>query len=148
MENVNINVLQDQFKIMLCMLSHVSLHRFGQMQDDQQLNLCMMNGASHIQLNRDLNYCDNMKRVTTYLYFKIFLFNWCPLFVNCKKKFVYVCVLFVYLFQFVHCGNLSILMVLEYFMYNLETCHMHCLQDHIMLHSFQHTILLAYFLKQ
>jgi len=35
MENVNINVLQDQFKIMLCMLSHVSLHRFGQMQDDQ-----------------------------------------------------------------------------------------------------------------
>ncbi len=109
---------------------------------------CKMNGASHIQLNRDLNYCDNMKRVTTYLYFKIFLFDWCPLFVNCKNICVYVCVLFVYSFQFVHCGNLSILMVLEYFMYNLETCHMQCLQDHIMmLHSFQHTILLAFFLN-
>jgi hypothetical protein len=35
MENVNINVLQDKFKNELCMLSHVSLHHFGQMQDDQ-----------------------------------------------------------------------------------------------------------------
>jgi hypothetical protein len=35
MEIVNINVFQDKFKIVSCMLSHVSLHHFGQMQDDQ-----------------------------------------------------------------------------------------------------------------
>jgi hypothetical protein len=34
------------------------------MQDDQELNLvCIMNGGSYNQLNKELNHCDNVRRV-------------------------------------------------------------------------------------
>jgi hypothetical protein len=31
-----------------------------------------------------------MSRITTYLYFNNFLFNWCPIFIKCKECFVHL----------------------------------------------------------
>jgi hypothetical protein len=50
--------------------------------------------------------------------------------------------LFMYYFQFMDRENLSISMVLELFWYNLEKCHLHNLQNHLMLYNFQDIILL------
>ncbi len=38
------------------------------------------------------------------------------------------------------CENLSISMVLEFFWYNPRKCHLHHLQNHLMLHNFQDII--------
>jgi hypothetical protein len=46
----------------------------------------------------------------------------------------------MYYFQFMDCENLSISMVLELFWYNREKCHLHHLQNHLMLHNFQDII--------
>ncbi len=88
-----------------------------------------------------MNPCDRMRMITTYLYFNNFLFNWCLVFIKCKK-FLILREFFVLVFQFVDCVNLFILMILNEFLYNFEKNHLYCLQDHLTLHSFQIKVLL------
>ncbi len=49
-----------------------------------------MYSAPNSQLNRELYSCTSMSRITTYLYFNNFLFNWCPIFIKCKECFVHL----------------------------------------------------------
>jgi hypothetical protein len=39
-------------------------------------------------LYRELNFCDNLGRVATYLYFYNFLFNRCPFFIDYRELFI------------------------------------------------------------
>ncbi len=83
MGKVNISVLLNKYGIMLCMWGHVLLHRMDQMPYDQDLNLV------HNVYCRELDSCNDMGRIGTYLYFNKFSINWCSFF--CKSRKFIVC---------------------------------------------------------
>ncbi len=99
-------------------------------------------------MNLELDFCGDMDKIATYLYFSNFLFNWCPFYVKSKKCFV--CLWnFKSLcwFQFEGFGNASIWMIVKGLLYNLQKFCLQHLQDHLMLHSSLHMIQLTYFFK-
>ncbi len=71
---------------MLYMVNHVLLHMSNQMLIDQVLNLL----HSIWYLYKELNSCDNVGRIATYLYFFNFIFNRFPSFIDYKELFINV----------------------------------------------------------
>jgi len=63
---------------MLYMVNHVLLHMSNQMLNDRVLNLL----HNIWYLYKELNSCDNVGRIATYLYFFYFLFDYKELFIN------------------------------------------------------------------
>jgi len=131
MEKVITSVFFNQYEITLCMWGDVLLDHVDQMLKwSKNLALYMMYNVPNNQLNRELYFCNGMNRITTYLYFNKFLFNWCSIFIKCREFFVHL-----WIFKSWVDSNLR---VLKWLQYNFNKIHLHHLQGHMMLCNFLH----------